>query len=65
MTSLYDRLVAYFKGSYTELGRVIWPKWQETARLTFIVIGVSLFVAIILGVFDGFFSYLASLVSQR
>lgn len=57
MTSLYDNVINYLKGSYQELGRVLWPSWQETARLTLIVIVVSLLVAAILGAFDAVFQY--------
>ena len=62
MARLYDTMIDYFKGSYQELGRVLWPSAQTTARLTLIVIGVSLFVAIVLGAFDALFRYLGSLL---
>jgi len=57
MTSLYNNFIDYLKGSYQELNRVIWPSSKTTTRLTLVVIGISLFVAIILGIFDGAFSY--------
>lgn len=57
MVNLYNRVGDYLKGSYQELHRVIWPTRQETIRLTLVVIGVSLFVAAILGIFDGVFKY--------
>jgi len=57
MTGIYQSFVDYLKGSYQELHRVIWPTRQETVRLTLVVIGVSLFVAVILGVFDAAFKY--------
>ncbi len=39
-----------------ELKKVEWPNKKETARLTGIVIGLSLLIAIFLGVFDYAFS---------
>ncbi|MBI3335711.1 MAG: preprotein translocase subunit SecE [Candidatus Portnoybacteria bacterium] len=52
-----QNLTGYIKGSYQELHRVIWPSWRETVRQTFLVIGVSLAFAFILGAFDALFNY--------
>ncbi len=46
----------YFVESYAELKKVNWPTRQETIRLTLIVIGFSLGVAIFLGILDILFS---------
>lgn len=62
MTAMYDSFINYLKASYQELGRVLWPSWQDTLRLTLIVVGVSLFVAIVLGAFDAAFQYIISRV---
>lgn len=47
---------SYISESYTELRKVNWPTRQETVRLTLIVIGFSLSVAIFLGILDIIFS---------
>jgi len=47
-----NRLTAYLKDSLTELKKVNWPTKKETAKHTLIVIGLSLFVAMFLGVLD-------------
>jgi len=52
------RLISYISESKQELKRVNWPTRQETIRLTLIVIGVSLAVAVFLGVLDLIFRYL-------
>ncbi|OGM91269.1 preprotein translocase subunit SecE [Candidatus Wolfebacteria bacterium RIFCSPHIGHO2_01_FULL_48_22] len=47
---------SYLTESYTELKKVNWPTRQETTKLTLIVIGFSLGVAIFLGILDIIFS---------
>ncbi|MCX6702550.1 MAG: preprotein translocase subunit SecE [Candidatus Wolfebacteria bacterium] len=55
---MINRLKAYILESRQEFRRVNWPTRQETIRLTMIVIGISLGVAVFLGILDFFFSYL-------
>jgi len=55
---MINRLKAYILESRQEFRRVNWPTRQETVRLTMIVIGISLGVAVFLGALDFFFSYL-------
>lgn len=50
--TFYYSLIEYFKGSRAELKKVVWPTRAETIRYTLLVIGISLVVAIILGLFD-------------
>ena len=45
-----------------ELSRVTWPTWEETKKLTVVVIIVTIIMAIILGMFDYVWSQLSSLV---
>lgn len=45
-------LTNYFKESYEELKKVSWPTRKDTVRDTLVVIGVSLAVAIFLGLLD-------------
>ena len=48
----------FFAESRKELQHVNWPTRQEAIRLTMIVIGISVGLAVFLGAFDYFFSYL-------
>ena len=50
-------LISYFRESREELRKVAWPTWLETRQLTLIVIGMSIVVAIFLGIFDYIFTY--------
>ena len=45
-------LTNYFKESYEELKKVSWPTRKDTVRDTLVVIGVSLAVALFLGLLD-------------
>ena len=47
-----NTIVNYFKGVREELAKVVWPSRQVTINHTFVVIGVSLAVAVFLGVID-------------
>ncbi len=46
----------YVKESIIELKKVTWPTKKETYRYTFMVIGLSLLVAIFLGALDFVFN---------
>lgn len=52
MANPLGALVSYLFGSREELKKVSWPTRKETIRLTAIVIGISLGVAIFLGSLD-------------
>lgn len=52
MKNPVTRLVQYIKDSITELKKVTWPTRKETTNYTILVIGISLGVAIFLGVAD-------------
>lgn len=45
-------LPAYFRTAWLELKKVSWPTRPETIRNTWVVLGVSAFFAIFLGVLD-------------
>lgn len=47
-----NKIVDYIKEARIELKKVIWPSKQDVTRHTLIVIGVSLAVALFLGIFD-------------
>jgi len=55
---MFSKLVDYIKGTRTELKAVNWPTKKQTMDYTLLVIGVSLFVALLLGFFDKTFSFL-------
>ncbi len=48
---------AYFAGTQQEFKLIKWPTWAETRKLTLIVIGMSIVVAIFLGIFDYLFTF--------
>jgi preprotein translocase subunit SecE len=47
-----SKIVNYFKGSKEELSKVVWPNRQTIINHTLMVIGVSIVVALFLGVID-------------
>jgi len=47
-----NKIVNYFKGAKEELSKVVWPSKQTTLNHTIMVIGVSIAVALFLGVID-------------
>lgn len=53
-----DRILTFLKEVKVELAKVSWPTRKQTAIYTIIVIGVSLFFAVILGVLDIFYEFL-------
>lgn len=58
------RLPAYFRQSREELRKVAWPTWHETRNNTLLVIGISVFVALFLGLADLGFSALFSFITK-
>ncbi len=55
---MIQRLKFYLQESYSELKRVNWPSRKETINMTLMVIGLSLGLAVFLGVLDAAFHYL-------
>ncbi len=55
---MFARIGKFFSEAKTELRHVNWPTRQEAIRLTLIVVGISLALAIFLGAFDYLFSFL-------
>ncbi len=49
---MIQRVITFLKEVQTELKKVNWLTWQETARYTLIVLGVSIAVAAFLGTVD-------------
>jgi preprotein translocase subunit SecE len=54
---MLERLINYFKGTRMELGQVNWPTKNQTINYTLLIVGVSGFVALFLGLFDMLFSF--------
>ncbi|MBP6855515.1 MAG: preprotein translocase subunit SecE [Candidatus Pacebacteria bacterium] len=54
---MLTKIKSYFVESFYELKQVNWPTKNETVRLTLVVIGLSLGVALFLGILDILFSY--------
>lgn len=52
-----NKLTKYFRESVLELKKVTWPSKKETYRYTFLVIGLSLLVAVFLGALDYIFNF--------
>lgn len=52
------KLINYLKETKAELKNVNWPSKKQTVNFTLLVIGVSLGVALFLGVFDILLSFL-------
>jgi len=53
-----NKLTNYFRGSYQELKKVVWPTKKETTNHTLLVIGISLGMAVFLGALDFLFTWL-------
>jgi len=55
---MFDKIKNFFAESRQELRHVNWPTRAEAIRLTAVVIGISLGLAVFLGAFDYLFTYL-------
>lgn len=51
-----EKIIKYVKESIVELKKVSWPSKKETYHYTFLVIGMSLLVAVFLGALDFVFN---------
>jgi len=56
-----NKLTQYIKDSKTELKKVAWPTKKETFNYTMAVIGISLAIAVLIGVAD----YLLTLGAEQ
>lgn len=55
---MFGGIKKFFTEARQELRHVNWPTRQEATRLTAIVIGLALVIALFLGAFDYLFSFL-------
>jgi len=51
-----NRFIQYLKDTRGELTHVAWPSQKQTAVYTALVIGISLLVAVAVGLFDSLFA---------
>ncbi len=57
--------VEFIRGVKVELASVKWPSRQETGKLTAMVIGISLFVALYIGGLDlAFTSFIQGIINR-
>jgi len=47
-----SKIINYFRGAREELGKVVWPTRQTVTQHSLVVIGVSIAVALFLGLVD-------------
>ena len=51
-----NSLAGYFTGAIEEIRKVTWPTKNQAIRLTAIVLGFCVFMALLLGVIDAVFN---------
>ncbi len=49
---MFKKFTTYIKNSFVELKKVSWPTEKQTINNTLLVVGISLAVAIFLGLID-------------
>lgn len=59
---MVEKIKRFFTESRQEIRHVNWPTRPEAVRLTSVVIGLSLALAVFLGLFDYLFTYLVRLL---
>ncbi len=59
---MFKKLINYFKNSKMELKKVVWPTKKEALNYTWLVIGISLGIALFLGILDFLFMNVLQLV---
>jgi len=57
-----NAIIKYLKETRTELKKVSWPSRQEATNLSLIVIAVTAFMALLLGLIDYIFAKLFELI---
>ena len=55
---MFEKIKSFFTEARVELRHVNWPTRQEAIRLTSIVIGITLGIAIFLGACDYLFTFI-------
>lgn len=60
-----DKFITFLKDVKLEMSRVNWPTKDQTTKYTLVVIGMSVFLALFLGLLDSVFSYIINLLIVR
>jgi len=60
-----NKLTSYIKESIAEMKKVTWPSKKETRNYTILVIGISIGVALFLGLLDYIFTTGFQLIINR
>ncbi len=55
-SNLSQKIKEYFKGSVSEMKKVVWPTKKQTTTYSIIVIAMSLGVAVFFGILDYIFN---------
>ena len=54
---MFASIKTYLAGTQQEFKLIKWPTWAETRQLTLVVVGMSILVALFLGIFDYIFQW--------
>lgn len=47
-----NKITSYFREAFEEMQKVVWPSRRETIQHTLLVIGISVGVALFIGIID-------------
>ena len=56
MKNIIEKIKNYFKGSISEMKKVVWPTKKQTTTYSIVVIAMSIGVAVFFGILDYFFN---------
>jgi preprotein translocase subunit SecE len=59
-----NRIVKWWRDTWAEIKRVIWPTRKELINLTLVVLALSVVMALMMWAFDLLFAWLYTLLSQ-
>jgi preprotein translocase subunit SecE len=59
-----NRIVKWWRDTWAEIKRVIWPTRKELTNLTLVVLALSVVMAMMMWAFDQLFTWLYSLLSR-
>jgi preprotein translocase subunit SecE len=59
-----SKIVKWWRDTWAEIRRVIWPSRKQLLNLTLVVLGLSVAMALLMWAFDEIFTLLYSLLSQ-
>jgi preprotein translocase subunit SecE len=59
-----NRIVKWWRDTWAEIRRVVWPTPKELRNLTVVVLALSVAMALLMWAFDLLFAWLYTLLSQ-